>query len=348
MNLSVIIPVAPGRQRNLYNTLYALSAQTYSGRWEVILVSDSLEEDFSQLLKRFRGLDLKLITSKPFEPGKDSPPRNKGAKLALADSLIFLDSDVILDKDALKYYAEDFEANPQRVVAGLYDWLPPCQIDEELIEAGLDSIRGYDGEHLRLKIPQLEWPDYEYRLVGGKRVSVPVQTHNACRDLRWQMFAATNPDTVFTGPGNMNCYLGAFSGNIGYSATTFWRAGGFWPDITAGIVDDGALGLTLWHKSVAWIEVDDQQVMQMDETGQPVIRPEFGISFDQRIKGVHQYHGRNVQRVQAISAKEVDLIDRRFRLNRYAGGEVKIPQNVTDASAIFLHAMGVDRWKKEW
>lgn len=334
--LSVIIPVGGGRLTNLNNCLYALVRQTLAPElFEVIVVSDGAEDNMLDVLRAFNGaLDLRYVHSRKFEPGQDAPPRNKGAKLARFPHLVFLDSDVILDSRALSYYAEDFAHNPTGVVAGMYDWLPPCRIGMREIDAGLDSIYHIpDGENLVLKIKQQPWPKGH-------------QTHNVARDMRRPMFGETDRHTVYTGPGNMNVYLGMFSGNLGFAAESFWKAGGYWEDLTAGLVDDGAFGLTFWALSV---ERSPDMKIVYDAAGQPTIRPEFGVRLDERIVGAHQYHDRNVEFVQRQSAREVDLINRRFRLEQYAdGGDPILPAPVYALTEEAQKSWGVDKWKKDW
>lgn len=335
INLSVIVPVTGGRLNNLRNTLHALTLQTLpADRFELIVVNDGSTDDFPALLEMYNGLDIRYLQTPKFIPGLDIPPRNKGARLARYKHLVFLDSDVILDKRALEFFAEDFDKIPNRVVAGIYDWLPPCRIGLREIDAGLDSIYHVDGDDLGMKLPLLPWPK-------------GVQTHNVCRDMRRPMFYESPVDEVYTGPGNVNCYLGAFSGCIGYAAPTFWGSGGFWEDLTAGLVDDGALGLTLWAKSV---KRDKQgNIVYGRVIGHPTILPEYGISFDQRIQGAHQYHDRNVQWVQVQSAREVDLINRRFGLEQYADGRTPIiPKPVYALTDEAHEAWGVNKWNKLW
>jgi len=329
---SVVIPVGGGRMKNLQNVLHSLTLQTFKD-FEVIVVNDGSSDDILSVCNLFPTLDVDYVYGKKFEIGKDIPPRNKGARLARYPFLIFLDSDVILDKQAMEFYAEDFDKNPIGIVAGLYDWLFPCRIGPDEIERGLDSIYHIDGDHLVMDIKMQDWPKGH-------------QTHNACRDMRRPMFMETNPSVVYTGPGNMNVYLGMFSGNLGFAAKTFWGAGGYWDSLTPGIVDDGAFGLTNWVLSA---KRDDTGRLLTDENGEPIPDPMFGVRLDKRIRGAHQYHDRNVQFVQVTSTREVDLINRRFRLEKYADGGIPIiPKPVYELTREAQVSWGVDKWEKRW
>lgn len=324
MLISVVIPVAPGRETNLVNCLHALNCQTLpKSEWEVIVVQDGGEHDtiLRAIEPEIRLLQWKFVLSEKYqpkteiEPNHGIPPRNLGARIGFAPFILFLDSDIILDKNALALYKADIEANPDRIIAGMYDWMPPARITEEMVEQGLDSVYTLDerdGElHMRLLVKQ---SPYKF---GGP-------THNVCRDHRRPMFFEKPHTHVYSGEQSMHAALGQFSGNLLMPAKLFWTAGGFWEDLSAGLVDDGAFGLTCWHLGM-------------------------GISFDPRIRGAHQYHDRNVEYIQTQSAKEVDLIDRRFRLGKYAdGGERVVPKNIHILTQEAQAAWGVDKWRRDF
>jgi glycosyltransferase involved in cell wall biosynthesis len=330
--LSVILPVTSGRLTNLKNVLHSLELQTLpKDQFEIIVVSDGSQDDFMKLLNGFN-LDWRFVYTPKFEKDKDIPPRNKGARLARYPLLVFIDSDVILDKDALLYYENDFKEFPHGAVAGMYDWLHPCRIGPAEIKGGLDSIYHIEGEHLIMDIPKSPFPQ------GGP-------THNVCIDMRRAMFEQTDHTVRYTGTGNMNVYLGMFSGNLGFAADDFWAAGGYWDSLTAGIVDDGAFGLTFWVKSVR----RDKDNSVIYENGEPIPDERFTIRLDKRIRGAHQYHDRNVEFVQRVSIAEVKIINRRFRLEEYADGRPPVlPKPLYQLTRDAQKAWGVDHWEKKW
>lgn len=321
--ISVICPVAPGRLSNLRNSLYSLANQKNisPSDFETIIVQDGGEEDMWSVVEEFSDdLSMRFLRIPKFLPREGSPPRNMGARVARFPFLMFMDSDIILNPDVLSLFMRDLEKNPNRVIGGLYDWLPPARITEHDIDGGLDAIytldthphpAGGDEQHVRMIVQQRPYP------LGH-------QTHNVSRDMRRPMFFEHPVDHVYYGPGNMNAFLGAFSGLITYPANIFWATGGFWDDLTAGLVDDGSLGLTLWHMG-------------------------YGISFDPEIRGAHQYHDRDVTFIQKQSAAEVEIINRRFGLEGYNDGRKPIiPKSVYALTEEAHKAWGVDRWAKSF
>ena len=334
--LSVIIPVGTGRLQNLQNALYALQLQTLpKDKFEVIIVADGSEDETLGVAHSYPELDVRYIWTPKFQPRQDTPPRNKGARLAKYPFLVFLDSDVLLHAKALEYYMEDVAHNPLGVVAGRYDWLPPCVIGKRELEEGLESIYSYNAERDDL--------DVHVRVLPFPKGN---PTHNVCRDMRQPMFFETTPETVYMGDGNLNCYLGMFSGNILIAVDSFWKAGGYWEELTAGIVDDGSFGLTFWVKSV----VRDNKNRPILKDGKIQNDPTFSVRFDKRVYGCHQYHDRNIAFVQATTAREVDLINRRFGLEQYKeeGRMPVLPKPLFELSQDAQKAWGVDKWRKDF
>ena len=337
--LSVVVPVGDGRQQNLLNTLHALEQQSLgTDQFEVIVVQDGGFDPILEVCQFAPHLDLRYVKIPKFERKQDRPPRNVGALLARYGHLVFLDSDIILHRDALSFYSEDFDAEPTGIVAGMYDWLPPAKITLADVERGLDSIyflaphTNPDGSQdvaPQLYVPTLPFPKGE-------------ATHNVCRDIRRPMFMDTDHTVRYCGPGNMNVYLGMFSGNLGIAAPTFWAAGGYWEELTAGIVDDGAFGLTCWTHSVR----RDQNLNIVEPVEQKL---EFAVRLDKRIRAAHQYHDRNLDFVQATNQREVPLINRRFRLEEYADGQPPIlPASLFDLTVAVNRAWGTDAWNKSF
>jgi hypothetical protein len=327
--------------------LFSLQLQTLpASDFEVIVVNDGGENDMVKVIGPYADkLDLHYYRGPKFQPLNGRPPRNSGARLARAPHVVFIDSDIILDRNALALYAEDFAANPLGAVAGLYDWLPPCRIDSHLVEAGLDAIYelepitlpdGTPDEHIKLKIPLLPFPQGH-------------ATHNTARDMRRPMFMATDVSRVYTGISqHANVYLGMFSGNLGFNLKAFFKSGGYWDDLTAGLVDDGALGLT-WAVLAEYRDAKQQLVYADNAQTQTIPVPEFGIRLDKRIRACHQYHDRNVNFVQQQSAREVVIINRRFRLEQFADGRPPIlPRSLEVLTLEAQESWGVDHWNKEF
>ena len=105
MNISIVIP-SYNSQDNLERTLAAISKQTGDIVYEVIVVDCSETDAVVKICNQFPFAKCH-VESEKFMPGKG---RNIGANLASGDLLIFVDSDVVLESDALQhawnYYQE--------------------------------------------------------------------------------------------------------------------------------------------------------------------------------------------------------------------------------------------------
>ena len=105
-------------------TFQSLSDQLYKN-FEVIIVSDNSSDSSVEIAKQFK---CKII-----ELPKNMGPafaRNKGAEIAENDILFFVDSDVIIKKDALNYLNNKLgikSANPSST-QGLNSLLSPSML----------------------------------------------------------------------------------------------------------------------------------------------------------------------------------------------------------------------------
>jgi glycosyltransferase involved in cell wall biosynthesis len=305
--ISVVIPVGSGRMGNVHLVLASLEAQTMK-EFEVILVNDgNIDEEYSPMIKMHPSLDIKYIYAPKHIGGSGTiQPRNRGTMIALSPFVVYADSDVILNKDALKYYVQDFEENPDRVVVGIYHWLTPMRISAVDVKNRFDDIIEEKLTHLPLNGPQ---------------------THNIARDMRLSLFNEQPREYVYranTAEERKQLYpkfLACFSGNIAFPQEIFWSVGGFWNELAAGIHEDGCMGLALMCAGK-------------------------GISFDKRIYGGHIYHPRNVDYIKKMWAIEIPKINRRFHLEDYAdreGPRDALPSLET-MSAGALKSWGVDNW----
>ncbi len=224
IRFSAIIPVGPGRLDNLKLVLASLSFQDYpKSNFEVIIVNDGAEPEMWSVVAGFLDkLDIVYIWTPKYEPNKDIPPRNKGAKVARYPFYLFLDSDIVLASDVLSLYAEDMEFNPKRIVAGLYHWLRPMKITVEDVRDRFADIIEERLPHLPIEIPQ---------------------TNNICRDMRLSGFLKTEPHVLHY---SRAAGRAIFSGNVVWPDWIFWDVGGFWSDLHANICADGALGVAAY------------------------------------------------------------------------------------------------------
>ena len=108
-SVSVIIPVYDSMPY-LEQALESLKSQT-TGDFEVICVDDGSNDDSFELMKRYRDddafPDLKIITQRRLGPGA---ARNRGLDAASGRYVLFLDSDDVLEPDAIARALERADA----------------------------------------------------------------------------------------------------------------------------------------------------------------------------------------------------------------------------------------------
>lgn len=103
MNISVIIAIF-NREDELFELLQSLSLQTDKD-FEIIVVDDGSQIDLHPTIEIFKGiLQIKYLRKSNSGPGLS---RNYGAKFAENDWLVFVDSDVIVEKN----YIENIKKN---------------------------------------------------------------------------------------------------------------------------------------------------------------------------------------------------------------------------------------------
>ena len=108
MKISIIIPVY-NSSLTLKECLDAVFDSSFKN-FEVIVVSDNSSDNSVEIAKQFQCKIIELPQNRG--PGF---ARNEGAKTAEGDVLLFLDSDVIIDKEALNKIG--FGDNPNNKIA---------------------------------------------------------------------------------------------------------------------------------------------------------------------------------------------------------------------------------------
>jgi len=203
--ISVVIPVGPGREKNLSLALYGLSLQTYKD-FEVIIATNADDMEWATQC------GARVLYVKHQKPNLASINRNAGVKEARGKHIVFIDSDVVLCKDALSYYAEDWANYSERVIIGPYHWLPPMHVTEQDIERWHEFINA--------RLPRM--PKYGDHLIT--------------RDFRncWH----NSPDLLFC---DYPSCLSMLSGNMGISKRMFEYIGGFYEELPRA--EDGAFGI---------------------------------------------------------------------------------------------------------
>ncbi len=117
MKISIVIPVY-NASLTLKECLDAIFDTSFKD-FEVIVVSDKSTDDSVQIAKQYQCKIIEL-------PENKGPAfaRNAGAKVATGDILLFVDSDVIIEKKALISVAEKFSNREINVIQGIYSHQP--------------------------------------------------------------------------------------------------------------------------------------------------------------------------------------------------------------------------------
>ncbi len=105
--ISVIIPTFQHAD-SISACLDSVFAQTYSPI-EVIVVDDGSTDNTQEVLKKYEG---KIISIKQENQGSN-PARNRGFKEAKGEFVIFVDADVIMEKEMLEKMAKLLDAHPE-------------------------------------------------------------------------------------------------------------------------------------------------------------------------------------------------------------------------------------------
>lgn len=118
-SVSVIICTSPGREDNLHYCLAMLSQQT-SPPDEVIVVSDGATRSEFVCLPFMQTLNL----CHDWRPNDMcvSRSRNRGAQLAQGEILVFLDTDIMLNPQAIAAYRQHLSENPDTCVYGYFGY----------------------------------------------------------------------------------------------------------------------------------------------------------------------------------------------------------------------------------
>jgi GT2 family glycosyltransferase len=121
-NVSVVIPTYD-RVKDLSNCLYSILSQTTLPK-EVILVDDSKNLDIKSLAEQkkeeFENENVKLSYIKNTKSASLTVARNIGADVSCGNILLFLDSDVMLDKNYISEILKVYDKHPDaKAVQGM-------------------------------------------------------------------------------------------------------------------------------------------------------------------------------------------------------------------------------------
>lgn len=213
--ISIIIPTYQ-RKNNLRKVFASLDKQDFKD-FEVIVSDDGSVDGTIEAIVEFQDkLNIQYYWHK--NNGFQAPVvRNMGAKLAKSDSLLFLDSDVMLNPAALSHYNNLSQANPDAIIAGRYDWLLP-------MEFGVNDV-------------YVNWQ----QLIDGNMPSI--YTNQLDGVIGDDPRAANN--VWFDGTPREHYCLALFSGNLLIPKTLFWSVGGFDEDMIGHGGEDCELAMRL-------------------------------------------------------------------------------------------------------
>lgn len=108
--ISIIIPVY-NQAEHLDNCLHSIKEQSY-GNCEIIVVDDGSEDDVLAVIKKYRKIfGLKLSYFEQENRGANAA-RNRGARAAKGEYLIFCDADIIMEPRMLELMRRPLKDNP--------------------------------------------------------------------------------------------------------------------------------------------------------------------------------------------------------------------------------------------
>ncbi len=105
--ISIIIPVY-NQADKISECLDGILNQSYKN-FEIIVVNDGSKDNIFEVLDKYKD----KIKSVNQENGGSNPARNRGAKEARGDYLIFCDADIILEPTALEIMLKTLEEKPE-------------------------------------------------------------------------------------------------------------------------------------------------------------------------------------------------------------------------------------------
>lgn len=157
--ISVVIPTFR-KPRLLERTLEALSRQSGSPKWELVVVDDGSGDDTAEVLRRWGRL-LPLRAVEPSHNEGRARARNRGWRSARGEFVLFLDDDILLEPWALAAH-ERAQSRAQGV------WLGEVRTLPELVDS---SLFGYLDSRGIAKHPPGERVPARYLLT--QNVSMP-------------------------------------------------------------------------------------------------------------------------------------------------------------------------------
>lgn len=130
--VSVVIPTFR-RPDALRRTLRSLAAISYGGRYEVIVVDDGSEDSTARMVEQIQREEPRLhLRFYKQENSGAARARNRGAEMAKAEVLVFLDDDMLVEPDHLdKHVAHLSAPDAKRIINGEWEFAPDARRDLE-------------------------------------------------------------------------------------------------------------------------------------------------------------------------------------------------------------------------
>jgi GT2 family glycosyltransferase len=180
LSISVIIPTH-NRADALALTLERLSKQNFSGAWEVIVVNNNSTDGTEAVVMNWvRGFPVRLKLIHEKKPGP-AAARNEGAKLAEGKYLLFMDNDILTEKDFIDRHFARLIENPGCWIVGQFPNLPqqeetvfgrykrhlfPVEINDQLVI--VDGITGQGTSMPRSDFERLAGFDEQFFVASGE------------------------------------------------------------------------------------------------------------------------------------------------------------------------------------
>jgi len=226
---SVIIPVY-NRINELECCLVRLFFQIFpKDSFEIIICDDGSTENTLNLVKKFnKVMDIKYFWQ-PDRGFRAGQARNRGVDIMDSDTIIFLDSDIIVKKDWLKTYNKLHQEFPDCIICGRYDFLLPMRINAENVVNDFDKV-------VSNRMPITHFPKGE--LLGA--------------DIRDKLFER---DKLLKGKDRIKRNSGGalFGGNVLIPKKAFLDIGGFDENIIRHGGEDSDFGQSLEEKGYGFI-----------------------------------------------------------------------------------------------
>lgn len=209
MSIGIVIPTY-NRLDNLQLTLDALAQQTMKDFH--VVVADSGSNDGTRTAIECIAQQaewkkrLRWVGCGPYEGYRVARTKNIGVANLPEDCtfLVLLDSDVILEPHALEIYAKAYMQQPQVIIMGVLDWLPPLsllEITDVLQSSGVAGLRRY--------IPTT-WPKRVEGTTVGRDIRPFARDIDTLQPLRTKWSLINNagmPLDVFRGLGGFDEYM---------------------------------------------------------------------------------------------------------------------------------------------